>query len=113
VRRLVEKHRDVPLAAICTAVPSIRYALKDIRVSFFPLVEARSLLNDAGAVLTTLSLCVDKNVVTAENQSRAKEWAIHFCDLLEGKKTEFHLIDSGFVPKGRPRRLPPELERLQ
>jgi putative intracellular protease/amidase len=110
---LVGNFAEQPVAAICAAVPAIRYITAGKRVAFYPLVRARQLLGDAGAILTALSVCVDANLVTAESQARSREWANYFCDLLEGIDPEFNLIDSGHVPKGKPRRPLPEVERLK
>lgn len=105
--------QDKPIAAICCSVPTIRNVTKDKKVSFFPLVRSRMLLEDAGAVLMTVALTRDKNLVTAEHQMASQMWAEEFCNLIEGKPTEYVLSESGYVPKGRERMPIPEVEDLR
>jgi len=112
IRQLVEAYGAKPVAAICAAVPAIRYVASGKRVAFYPLIRSRQLLGDAGAVLTHLSVCVDQNLVTAESQARSVEWANYFCDLLEGIVPEFSLIDSGYRPLGKPYRRLKEIRNL-
>lgn len=113
IEQIVNEFSERPVAAICAAVPAIRSITEGKRVAFYPLVRARQLLRDSGAILTTLSLCVDGNLVTAESQARSMDWAEYFCDMLEGKEINFELKDSGHLPMGRPRRPVPEVERLK
>jgi putative intracellular protease/amidase len=113
VHRLVASMNGSPVAAICAAVPSIRGIAEGHKVAAYPLVEAKRLLRDAGAIVTTLSICVDGKLVTAEHQGRAKQWANYFCDLLEGIDVDFPYVDSGYSPTGKPRRPIPEVERLR
>ena len=104
----------IPIAAICCSVPTIRNAAKGKRVSFFPLVRSRVLLQDAGAILQSVSISVDGNLVTAEHQMSSQRWAEFFCQVLDGEDVDTRLVDSGFVPKGRSqRRLPPEVEYMR
>jgi putative intracellular protease/amidase len=103
----------LPIAAICCSVPTIRAAAKGKNVSFFPLVRSRSLLEEAGAILSTLTYCVDGNLVTAEHQMATQMWAEAFCDILEGKKHSIDLVDSGYVPRGHERKPIPGLEHLK
>lgn len=101
---------NLPIAAICCSVPTIREVAKDKKVSFFPLVRSRKLLTDAGAILQTVALTRDKNLVTAEHQMASQMWAEEFCNLIEGKEVEYQLNDSGYVPKGRERMPIPVVE---
>ena len=102
-----------PIAAICISVPTIRKVAKGKRVSYFPLLNSRGLLLGAGALLQGVSITVDGNLVTAENQMCTQVWAEAFCDLLEGKIPDIHLVDSGFVPGKVERKPIPELEYLK
>lgn len=96
--------KDMPIAAICCSVPSIRKAAGGKRVSFFPLVRSRQRLEDAGALCQTVALTVDDKLVTAEHQMATQMWAEAFCDVLDGKTPEITLTDSGFSPLVKPRR---------
>jgi hypothetical protein len=105
---------DMPLAAICCSVPTIRHAAKGKRVSFFPLVRSRALLKDAGAILSSVSISVDQKLVTAEHQMSSQMWATYFAQVVLGEDPDVPLVDSGFVPgKGRPRKPIPEVEFLK
>lgn len=105
---------DIPIAAICCSVPTIRTAAKGKRVSFFPLVRSRILLEDAGAIPQSVSITVDGKLVTAEHQMSSQRWAEFFCQVLDGENVDTRLVDSGFVPSGRARRrLPPEVELMK
>lgn len=112
---IIEKFNadDRPIAAICCSVPTVRYAAKGKKVSFFPLVRSRQRLGDAGAILQTVALTRDANLVTAEHQMASEMWAEEFCNLIEGLPTQYNLTDSGYVPRGRPRKPVPEVERLR
>lgn len=105
--------KDMPIAAICCSVPTIRNAAKGKRVSFFPLIRSEDLLKQAGAILSTLTYSVDGKLVTAEHQMATQMWAEAFCDVLEGKKHAVELVDSKYMPLGRERKPIPEVERLQ
>lgn len=102
-----------PIAAICCSVPTIREAAKDKKVSFFPLLRSRELLKNAGAVLMTVALTRDQNLVTAEHQMASQMWAEEFCNLIEGKPTQYKLQDSGFVPMGNERKPIPAVENIK
>lgn len=104
------KSREKTLAAICCSVPTLAPVAKGIRVSYFPLVRSRQRLTNAGAILEPVSLTVDQNTATAENQMITEMWAEEICNLLEGKPQEHFFQPCGFMPKGRPRRLPPEIQ---
>jgi hypothetical protein len=39
-------------------------------------------------------------------------WAEEFCNMLEGKETEYTLTDSGFVPRGNERKPLPGWDRV-
>ena len=109
LKALVVDSRSTPIAAICAAAPCVRYIAKGKRVATYPLVEAKSLIKDSGGLLSTESIVVDPPIVTAEHQMRTVQWANAFCDLLQGQSTNINIIDSGFSPRGKPRRLPLEL----
>ena len=104
---------NLPIAAICCSVPTVRHAAKDKKVSFFPLIRSRQLLTEAGAHLQTVALTVDKNLVTAEHQMASQMWAEEFCNKIEGKPTTYKFMDSGYMPKGRERMPIPEVEALR
>ena len=89
------------LAAICCSVPTIRKAAWNKRVSFFPLVRARVLLEQAGAILSNVSVSADDRLVTAEHQMATQTWAEVYSDVLQGKPPHITLVDSGFTPGGR------------
>jgi len=113
VLRLVREMQERPLAAICCSVPTIREVARDKRVSFFPLVRSRLLLEEAGAKLSSVSITQDGNLVTAEHQMSSQVWAQTFIEVLETGTSSLALTDSGFVPKGKTRRrLPARLEQL-
>lgn len=105
---------DLPIAAICCSVPTIRSAAYKRRVSFFPLVRSRMLLGDAGAILSNLSMEVDGRLVTAENQMMSQMWATNYVAVLRGEEPALTLRESGFVAgRGRERKPIPEVERLK
>jgi putative intracellular protease/amidase len=113
LERIVRKHEGKPVAAICASVPAIRYVTAGKKVSTYPLIRAKQLLQDAGAILTNMSLCVDTPVVTAENQLRSKGWAEAFCALVEGKDPDTGVYESNFAFKLKERKPIPEVERLK
>jgi putative intracellular protease/amidase len=97
--------KDRVVAAICCSVPTLAPVVKDIKVSFFPLVRSRHRLQNYGAILQKTSLTVDQRTVTAENQMLSQMWAEEICNMLEDKPPQYTFFESGFVPKGRPRRV--------
>lgn len=109
----VANENNLPIAAICCSVPTVREAARDKKVSFFPLVRSRQLLTDAGALLQSVALTRDQNLVTAEHQMASQMWAEEFCNMLDGKPTEYALQDSGYVPKGRERMPIPVVEEIR
>lgn len=114
VQSLVSQAADLPVAAICCSVPTVRNIAKGKKVSFFPLVRSRQLLSEAGALLQSVSITVDDNLVTAEHQMATQVWAESFVEMLNGHQVDLSLEDSGFEPKGKTeRRLHPTLERLR
>ena len=114
IQSLVEMAADMPVAAICCSVPIIRGLVSGKKVSFFPLVRSKILLEEAGAILSTVSISVDGNLVTAEHQMASQVWSEQFVKVLEGEPTDPNLVDSGFTPEGKTeRRLHPRLERLR
>jgi len=104
---------DIPIAAICCSVPIIRHAAKGKKVSLFPLVRSKEILEREGAILQTVAMTVDGTLVTAEHQMATQMWAEAFCDVLDGKEPEVKLYDSGFEPRGNERKPIPELEHLK
>jgi putative intracellular protease/amidase len=100
------------IAAICCSVPTIAPVAAGKRVSFFPLIRSRDRLRNHGAILTTVTLSVDDRLVTAEHQMATQMWAEEFCNVLEGKPTQYTFHDSGYTPKGRPRWPPKEVQAL-
>ena len=114
VLRLVElfNQQEKPIGAICCSVPTVRFAAEGKKVSFFPLVRSRQLLKQAKAILTTVTCTVDGNLVTAEHQMATQMWIAAFIQVLRGEKPELNLHDSGFVPRGRPRKPVPEVEHF-
>jgi hypothetical protein len=94
-------------------VPAIREVTRGKKVSFFPLIRSRQMLSAAGAILQTVALTRDQNLVTAEHQMASQMWANEFCNLLEGLPTQYALMDSGFVPKGRERKPIPAVENIR
>lgn len=99
-------------AAICCSVPTLAPIVNGIRVSFFPLVRSRQRLAEHGAILQTTSLTVDGKTITAENQMVSQMWAEEISAALNGLPPIYNLADSGFVPKGRPRRLPTAIQQM-
>lgn len=107
--------KDMPIAAICVGVPTIRLAAAGKRVSAFPLVPSLDLLHRAGATVTTVTVTVDGKLVTAEHQMATQMWAEEYCNVLEGKPPQYSFTDSGYTP-GRPmpeHRVPKELRVVQ
>lgn len=115
VLKLIEDANELnhPIAAICCSVPTIREVAEAKKVSFFPLLRSRELLKNAGAILMTVALTRDQNLVTAEHQMASQMWAEEFCNLIEGKPTQYNLIDSGFVPMGNERKPIPAVENIR
>jgi hypothetical protein len=115
VLALVNKIEELgrPLAAICCSVPTVRFAAKGKKVSFFPLVRSKKLLRDAGAILNPVSVTADQNLVTAEHQMGSQRWANVFCNLLDGKEPNVGLVQSNFPDPSRERRPVEALERLK
>lgn len=111
VQSLLERGRkeDKVIAAICCSVPTLAPVVRDVKVSFFPLVRSRQRLQNHGAVLQTVSLTVDQRTVTAENQMITQMWAEEICNMLEGVPQQTVLVDSGFTPKGRERKMPKDV----
>jgi len=105
----VFRDNDKVCAAICCSVPTLAPICKDVKVSFFPLMRSRDHLRWHGAILQNTSLTVDGKTITAENQMITQMWAEEICNVLEGKPVEHKFEDSGFVPKGSERRMPPEV----
>ncbi len=100
-------------AAICCSVPTLAPICKGVTVSFFPLIRSRQRLTSYGAILSNLSLTVDKKhrTISAENQMLSESWAEEICNMLEGKPQQYFFSESGFVPKGRQRHMHPDIQR--
>lgn len=98
-------------AAICCSVPTLAPVATNVRVSYFPLIRSKQRLEDYGAIPQNLSLTVDGNFITAENQMLTQMWAEEICNALEGKPVEHKLHESGFTPKGSERRMLPEVRK--
>lgn len=98
------------IAAICCSVPTLAPVAKDVKVSYFPLIRSRKRLQQYGAILEPVSLTVDQNTVTAENQMFTQMWGTEICNLLEGLEPTVKLVASGFIPQGRPRKMPPNIQ---
>lgn len=116
VLRLIQltSEQGKAVAAICCSVPTIREVATNKRVSFFPLVRSRERLLAHGAILTKVACTVDGTLVTAEHQMATQMWANAYCDVLEGKEdADPGLVDSGYVPRGRPRKPIPEVEAVK
>lgn len=105
--------RDKVIAATCGSVPIIRFAAKGKRVSFFPLVASRQLLEDAGAIPSPVCLTRDDPIVTAEFPAASEMWAEEICNVLEGRPPQYEFTESGFTPKGRERMPIPEVVLIQ
>jgi putative intracellular protease/amidase len=104
---------SLPIAAICCSVPTIRFAATNKKVSFFPLVRSRDLLKSCGAILQTVAMTRDQNLVTAEHQMATQIQVEEFCNLMEGIPPQIVLQDSGFTPKGHERKPIPIVERIR
>lgn len=111
--RAAQKERKT-IAAICCSVPTLAPIAKGVEVSFFPLIRSKQRLREAGAILRSVALTVDSRakIATAEHQMATQMWAEEICNLIEGKPPQYNLKDSGYVPKGRPRRLPADVQRI-
>lgn len=106
-------HAGRPIAAICGSVPTIRGAARGKKVSFFPLVRSRELLRQAGAILQSVALTRDQNLVTAEHEMASQMWAEEFCNLLEGRPQQYFFETSAFTPKGSERKPIPIVEDIR
>jgi len=100
------------IAAICCSAPTVAPVAKDKKVSFYPLVRSRQRLQQFGALLQTTTISVDHNLVTAEHQMATQMWTEEFVHMLKDEPPEHIFHDSGFVPRGRPRRMPIEIEEM-
>lgn len=100
-KALVQESRDkhLVIAALCSAVPTIRYAARGKLVSVYPLFKSIELLEMSGAIVNQASLSTDDNIVTAENEQMTTMWATNICDVLEGKPPTYTLYPSGFKRK--------------
>lgn len=107
------KERDIPIAAICCSVPTIREAVNGKKVSYFPLIRSTERLVKAGAIPQTVSITVDGKIVTAENQMGTQMWAEAFVRVLNGEEVDLGLIDTHWMPGGREKKPDPDLQRLR
>ncbi len=104
---------NLPIAAICCAVPSIRDAARNKRVSYYSLQKAKDLLIQAGAILSQTSITIDANIITASDEMCTQVWAEQFCLLVKKQPTTLKLQEIHFAKKGSERMLHPRLERLR
>jgi putative intracellular protease/amidase len=111
VKQAVEN--NIVIAGICAAVPAVRLATRNKKVSYFPLIKSRELLEENGAILIGTSLAVDGKLVTAENEAMTEMWATNIADVLEDKLPTYILEKSSFKRKEIPRKDVPELEYLK
>lgn len=102
------------IGAICRAVPTLGPVISGVKVSYFPLVRVKHLLQRHKAILNSVSLTVDKEhrTITAENEMLTELWAEEINNMLHGFPQQHFFSDSGFVPKGRPRRMPKEVQSM-
>lgn len=114
-QRIVEQFHTAgkPIAAICCSVPTVRKAARGKKVSYFPLIRSRELLEASGAIPCSTSVTADGNLVTAEHQMATQMWVETFCDILENKAPKITLKPVAFDPGRRERRPVPELETLK
>lgn len=82
------------IAAICCSAPTIACVARDKRVSAYPLIRSRHHLARFGALLQNVSVSVDGNLVTAENQMVTHLWTNTFIRVLNGERD----IDLGLIP---------------
>lgn len=116
VQAIVERVAELrlPIGAICVSVPTIRKAVNGKTVSCYPLVQSKELLRQAGANISSISISVDNNVVTAEHQMNTQMWAETFVKVCKGETPKLDLQDSHYTPMGHTeRRLHPLLERAR
>ena len=114
VLRAVEKFKDRPIGAICQAVPTIRFAVRGTKVSYYPVMRAKALLEEAGAIPNGTVMTRDGLAVTASYEVVTQTWATEYCNLLEGLPQEYFFHeDAASNVRGKPRREPPEIELLK
>ena len=111
IKAINTEHKAV--GAICCSVPTISGVASGKKVSFYPLVRSRERLRNAGAILQTVALSVDGNLITAEHQMASQVWAEEFCNFLEGLPQQHVFVDSQYTPRGRERKPIADLERLK
>ena len=107
------RHHNKVVSAICCSVPTLAPVCKGIRVAPFPLVRARQRLLLYGAILDPVSICVDQQTVTAENQMMSYLWGNCISELLQGKEPSLNFAPSRYAAHFRgktPRRLRQDLE---
>lgn len=106
---------DLPLGAICAAVPSIRLAAKGKRVTYYPLMKARDLLRRAGAEFVNTAVHVDGKLVTAEHQMATSLWAECFVKVLRDEDADPGLLDPSeiFKPGRWKGKFPVEVEFMR
>jgi len=104
--------KKYPIAAICCSVPTLAPIAKGKRVSFYPLVRSRQRLEQFGAILSPVTISIDKNLVTAEHQMASEMWVNEYCNLLDGKPPQYTFTPTGFTPGRRPRKIPLDIQRV-
>lgn len=82
---------DKVIAAICCSVPTVRQVLRGKRTAAYPTFDAMDLLNEAGAVLTGMSVEVDGRYITAEHQMATDLWARTIVELIQGREVTLKL----------------------
>jgi len=87
VRAIVEafERQNKPIAAICAAVPVIRYILKGRRCTVFPYSKCIVMLQREGAIIEDASIVEDGNVITAQSESCIEAMIERFVRKLRGR----------------------------
>lgn len=103
------------LAGICGSVPIIRKAAKGKKVSLFPLIRTKEILRRAGAILTTQSLTIEPNLITAENQMVTQTWIECIVKTLYGEDVSLGWHDIGDITlRGiKPRKPDFDMQRMR
>ena len=106
------KQLNKVLGAICVSVPTLGPVCKGVRVSYFPLIRSRKWLETYGAIPQKVSLTVDQQVVTAENQMMSEMWAQEISNLLEGKEPQYSFKETDFEFGTFKRRFPAGVDEV-
>lgn len=102
----------LPMAALGTAVPIIRGAIKHHEVSYYPLIRICELVEQSGARTSPLPLERDGQLVTAYKDTLAQLWTEEFVALLLGQPYRHppHTLEA--LPE-HTRMYLPEMERMK